>query len=275
MDASRGSFDYGFAPASRTEILAQDDKVEMTWVKICGMTNLEDALVAADAGADAVGFVFYEKSARCVTVGIAREICAKLPEKVEKIGVFVAKDVNPLVVLMEAGLTGIQIYVTEDGPAGSAPRLGPKAIGQSLLPANARFMTAFPLGMFEDPASQIETMIEGFAISKEKVKLPQSLEEGFFDTFLFDSGSVGQPGGTGKSFEWEKAVPIAESMRRHGLKLVVAGGLRPENVSEAIEILKPWGVDVASGVEARPGKKDPEKVRAFVRAVREKDRSAS
>ena len=82
------------------------------------------------------------------------------------------------------------------------------------------------------------------------------------------------PGGTGKKFSWEKAVPIAKGMRRAGLKLVVAGGLNAKNVSEAIGILKPWGVDVVSGVEARPGKKDAEKVRAFVRAVRETDRKA-
>src|SRR5580698_8091061 len=100
----------------------------MTWVKICGMTNLEDALVAVEAGADAVGFVFYEKSPRCVTVEVAREIVGKLPERVEKIGVFVAPDADPLDVLLEAGLTGTQAYISAEGVAGSSPGKRAKAI---------------------------------------------------------------------------------------------------------------------------------------------------
>jgi phosphoribosylanthranilate isomerase len=76
-------------------------------------------------------------------------------------------------------------------------------------------------------------------------------------------------------FDWKAAVPVAEGMRQGGVKLVVAGGLTPDNVGRAMEILKPWGVDVVSGVEARPGKKDPEKVRTFVQAVRAADRKAS
>ena len=95
------------------------------------------------------------------------------------------------------------------------------------------------------------------------------------DTFVLDSGDLRQPGGTGKTFDWKVALPIAEAMRKGGVKLVVAGGLTPQNVGDAIEILKPWGVDVVSGVESTPGKKDPEKVRAFVRAVREIDRKTS
>jgi len=94
------------------------------------------------------------------------------------------------------------------------------------------------------------------------------------DRIVLDSGDLRQPGGTGNTFDWNKAVLIAEGMRQGGVKLIVAGGLTPANVGDAIGVLKPWGVDVASGVEARPGKKDPEKVRAFVRAVRETDRKA-
>src|SRR5208282_5919097 len=100
---------------SRSMISAQDDKVEMTWIKICGMTNLEDALTAVDAGADAVGFVFYEKSPRNITVEAAREIVEKLPEGVEKIGVFVDwGDLDPMRVLLEAGLTGTQSYLSPE-----------------------------------------------------------------------------------------------------------------------------------------------------------------
>jgi phosphoribosylanthranilate isomerase len=93
----------------------------------------------------------------------------------------------------------------------------------------------------------------------------------FFQTIFLDSGSLQQPGGTGVAFDWQKAAPIVERMRQV-VKVVVAGGLRPANVAEAIHILKPWGVDVSSGVEAKPGKKDPEKVRAFVAAVRKAER---
>jgi phosphoribosylanthranilate isomerase len=244
----------------------------MTWVKICGMTSLEDALVAVDAGADAVGFVFYEKSPRCVSVEAAREIVEKLPESVEKVGVFVHKDVNPLNFLLEARLSGVQTYVTPDGPAGSGSSSGPKAIGANLLPGNARFMVAFPVSLFSDPMSQIERMVEGFAKSMRNAPEGFSIPDGTLDTFVLDSGNAQAPGGTGKPFDWESAGPIADAFRRNNLKLVVAGGLTPENVGNAIRILRPWGVDVASGVETGPGKKDPEKVRAFVRAVREMDR---
>jgi phosphoribosylanthranilate isomerase len=245
----------------------------MTWVKICGMTNLEDALVAVEAGADAVGFVFYKKSPRCVSVETAREISERLPESVEKIGVFVEPDADPISVLMQAGLTGTQSYVSAEGVAGSSARI--KATGAACLPAHFRSLMAFPMSFFAEDASQAERMISGFAESKRKLPEGVSISEGFLDTFLLDSGNLRQPGGTGTRFDWKKAQGLAERMRKEELKLVVAGGLTSQNVGEAMETLKPWGVDVASGVEARPGKKDPEKMRAFVRAVREIDRKTS
>jgi phosphoribosylanthranilate isomerase len=242
----------------------------MTWVKICGMTNLEDALVAVDAGADAVGFVFYEKSPRCVTVETVREIVEKLPEEVEKIGVFVEPDEDPINVLLQAGLTGTQCYISVDGVAGSNARN--KAIGRDCLPPNFRSLMAFPMSLFGEDMSEVERMTAGFAASRRKMPESVSIPDGFLDTFLMDSGNLRQPGGTGHAFDWKKARGLAERMRKSGLRLVVAGGLTPDNVGEAIEILRPWGVDVVSGVEARPGKKDAEKVRAFVRAVRDFDR---
>ena len=245
----------------------------MTWVKICGMTNLEDALVAVEAGADAVGFVFYEKSPRRVTVEAAREIVGKLPEKVEKIGVFVAADEDPIDVLLRAGLTGTQSYISEGGVAGSHARN--RAIGWECLPPNFRHMVAFSMSFFGRDVGEVERMLIGFAESKKKIPEGVAIPDGVLDTFLLDSGNLRQPGGTGHTFDWKKAQGVAKGMRRDGLKLVVAGGLAPENVREAIEILQPWGVDVVSGVEASPGKKDPEKVRAFVRAVREMDRKTS
>jgi phosphoribosylanthranilate isomerase len=93
------------------------------------------------------------------------------------------------------------------------------------------------------------------------------------DAIFLDSGTPQQPGGTGQTFDWEQAAPLVALIGQL-TNVVVAGGLTPANVTEAIRILKPWGVDVASGVEAKPGKKDPEKVRAFVAAVRQADKTA-
>jgi phosphoribosylanthranilate isomerase len=242
----------------------------MTWVKICGTTNLEDALTAVDAGADAVGFVFYEKSPRNISVEVARAIVEKLPESVEKIGVFVNGDgPDPIEILLNGGLTGIQEYISTEN---SGMRRG-GAIEIDLLPKRARFLMALPLKLFGDE-EQIHAMKFDFTRMRQ-THAGTPLPHGLMDTFVLDSGDVGRPGGTGRTFDWGKAVPIAQAMRQGGVNLVVAGGLTPENVNEAIEILKPWGVDVVSGVEERPGKKDPAKVRAFVKAVREMDRKAS
>ncbi len=244
----------------------------MTWVKICGMTNLEDALTAVDAGADAVGFVFYEKSPRNITVEAAREIVEKLPESVEKIGVFVhGGEQDPARVFPEAGLTGMQTYFSVENVE---RRDGGGAIGASLLPKRARFMTALPMRLFGEDVEQIQTATD-FANWGKNLPDGTSIPADLFGTFVLDSGDLRMPGGTGKTFDWKNAVPLAEGMRRGGVKLVVAGGLTPENVGEAMQILKPWGVDVVSGVEARPGKKDPVKVRAFVKAVRDADRKTS
>jgi len=245
----------------------------MTWIKICGTTNLEDALVAVEAGADAVGFVFYEKSPRNVTVEVAREIVEKLPESVEKIGVFVnGSGVEACDVVVEVGLTGCQSYASV---AGEAPSGSTKAMGLGCFPKRPRFLMSLRMNHLGEGGSRIRKM--GADLAQLKKNLPEEAGalKGLMNTIVLDSGDLGTPGGTGKTFDWDKAVPIAEEMRRGGVNLVVAGGLTPENVGDAIEILKPWGVDVVSGVEARPGKKDPEKVRAFVKAVREMDRKTS
>jgi phosphoribosylanthranilate isomerase len=224
----------------------------MTWVKICGMTNLEDALVAVEAGADAVGFVFYEKSPRCVTVETAREICSKLPERVEKVGVFAGESLARAVEIgSRVGFDSLQVY----------PLSGPKSVAAAEspdLPKQKRLYFAFPMQ---------KLVSDEHAISFEVTKSPENT----FVAVLLDSGGPQRPGGTGLTFDWTKALPIVASLTRTQ-NVVIAGGLTPQNVGEAIGILQPWGVDVVSGVEARPGKKDPEKVRAFVRAVREMDR---
>jgi phosphoribosylanthranilate isomerase len=226
----------------------------MTWVKICGMTNLEDALVAVEAGADAVGFVFYEKSPRYVTVETAREIVEKLPKNVEKVGVFAgeclarAVDIGACV-----DFDSLQVY----------PLSAPKSVASAestALPKQRRLYFALPMRKF---------MSDDCAHTLDVTKSP----EGSFVAMLLDSGDTERPGGTGLTFDWNKAAPIVASLSRTQ-HVVIAGGLTPQNVGEAIGILSPWGVDVAYGVEASPGKKDPEKVRAFVRAVREMDRRA-
>jgi phosphoribosylanthranilate isomerase len=252
----------------------------MTWVKICGMTNLEDALAAVEAGADAVGFVFYERSPRNITVEAAREIVGKLPESVEKIGVFVnGPEVNPLKVLLDIGLSGTQTYFSAEGSEQMmshfldlGPRPDPATYARFLT---ARFLTPLPMNIIGEREEEIQRLAAGFAQLGRNRLEQGSTAERHRATVVLDSGDLRQPGGTGKTFDWRKAVPIAEGMREGGVKLVVAGGLTAENVAEAIGILKPWGVDVASGVEAKPGKKDPQKVRAFVKAVRNAGRKTS
>src|SRR5579872_1384740 len=237
----------------------------MTWVKICGMTNLEDALTAVVAGADAVGFVFYEKSPRNISPEAAREIVRELPEEVEKIGVFVhGSGLDPMDVLLKSGLTGMQTYAF---PENSPQDKGLTAFGSRVLPKRARFIRALPMKLVMENEEQIRTSASIFA--KWKINLPDPPEgfrpqEGLMDTFVLDSGDLRLPGGTGKTFDWKKAVPIAEGMRKERMKVVVAGGLTPANVGEVMVILNPWGVDVVSGVEARPGKKDPQKVREVI-----------
>ena len=243
----------------------------MTWVKICGTTNLEDALTAVEAGADAVGFVFYEKSPRNISVEAAREIVGKLPDQVEKIGVFVRGDgVDPMDIMFRVGLTGTQSYSSPEGGQYGEPL---KAVRASCLPPRARFLTALPMNLVGADPEQLQHLTRLFSEWRKKLdEASSAVGERLMGTFVLDSGDLRTPGGTGKAFDWKRAVALADAMRQGGAKLVVAGGLTPENVSEAIGILKPWGVDVVSGVEARPGKKNPEKVRVFVEAVRDAEK---
>ncbi|HEY1679949.1 MAG TPA: phosphoribosylanthranilate isomerase [Candidatus Sulfotelmatobacter sp.] len=226
-------------------------------MKICGMTNLEDALVAVDAGADAVGFVFYEKSPRCVSVQTAREIVGKLPEGVEKVGVFVGQTTANLVATSNSvGLTAAQLYPDANGQL-------PTLDDEFFREAQCDVIVALSASVFQqagrDPV--------GFFFSQRTLDRILAI--------LVDAGDGDRPGGTGTRFDWGQAPFLREGMIRLGTRLIVAGGLSEANAAQAVEAFRPWGVDVASGVEARPGKKDPEKVRAFVRAVREFDRKVS
>ena len=230
----------------------------MTWIKICGMTNLEDAMAAVEAGADAVGFVFYERSPRNISIEAAREIVEKLPRTIEKIGVFAGDSIGRAVqTARKAGLDALQVYPLTYGER-QVDSLHARAIGADGL----RTYWALPVSVFLGEGSK---NLNGFA---------QPGPEGVCDPLFLDSGSSQQPGGTGRAFDWHEAASAVGNLSRHQ-KIVIAGGLTPASVCEAMGVLKPWGVDVASGVEASPRKKDSEKLRAFVRAVREMDGKAS
>ncbi len=222
----------------------------MTWIKICGTTNLEDALTAVDAGADALGFVFYEKSPRNVDPETVREIVAKLPDTIEKVGVFVNRTADEVrATAMKAGMTAVQVYLDVDPAQG-----------------NADCAHCFEQIAAAQPELKLMPVL---AMHESRPESPAMLwDPDAIHAFLLDSSRGGQPGGTGQPFDWEANVAAVKVIKTLG-KVVIAGGLNPSNVTEAIRILNPWGVDVVSGVEASPGKKDPEKVRAFITAVRE------
>jgi phosphoribosylanthranilate isomerase len=234
----------------------------MTWIKICGITNLGDALTAVEAGADALGFVFYKKSVRNVIANAAASIIEKLPETLEKVGVVVedfTQDLN-----LPANLTAVQ------WTHATIPKNMPMFIESSVPRRYKTFMSLPAANLDENLVKQLTVAFERSAKHAGKPNLIPA-----FDALFLDSGNAHNPGGTGKPFHWETAVSIADQMRGGPFKLVIAGGLTPENVSEAMQVLHPWGVDVSSGVESKPGKKDPEKIRAFVKAVREADKANS
>jgi phosphoribosylanthranilate isomerase len=220
----------------------------VTWVKICGITNLEDALTAVEAGADALGFVFYPNSPRKIDAHDARNIVAKLPPSLETVGVFVQQTLEQInETAQQAGLSAVQLH----GYESSAKQM--VKVGNP-YPQKLFIALSAPV-LFAQQCS-----LSGLELRPEAKKHIRGI--------FLDSGSMEQPGGTGKTFDWTRAVPIA-SMIRKEFNLVVAGGLNPDNVAEAIDILKPWGVDVSSGVETKPGKKDARKVRAFINRARE------
>ena len=225
----------------------------MTWVKICGMTNLEDALTAVEAGADAVGFVFHEGSPRNISIEAAREIVEKLPEGVERVGVFVDLDAEQIRrVVHDARLSAVQLHGSRSIESVWKDRWdAPEFVG----------------------ASKLIPMIHGDSLKESGFLIGEAAIHNIF-AILLDSNTDGLAGGTGTAFDWHGTYEMVQALTLT-VPIIVAGGLTPINVSTAVKLLQPFGVDVASGVEARPGKKDPEKVRAFVRAVREIDRKSS
>jgi phosphoribosylanthranilate isomerase len=214
----------------------------MTWIKICGITNLEDALNAVDAGADALGFVFYEQSPRKVDLETARRVVGELPGKVEKVGVFVNQTEDSIGAVADgAGLTAVQLHGDDMDPQ----------VADLIVKQRPHLKIIVGISMHHPKPEGRAMMWHADAIH----------------AFLVDAGTSSKYGGTGRTFDWQTNRPSVEVIARLG-RVVVAGGLDSANVAEAIHILKPWGVDVASGVEAAPGKKNPHRVRAFVDAVR-------
>jgi phosphoribosylanthranilate isomerase len=204
----------------------------MIRVKICGITNLIDAKAATDAGANALGFNFYEKSLRRIVTADAAQIRSKLPKEIEAVGVFVnAKpaDINSLRAFVR--FDAAQLHGDED----------PDTVGRvaSSVPVIKAFRVDAKLTI-----AALDRYTEVFA-------------------FLLDAARVGLYGGTGYTTDWNFARSAAVSHR-----VILSGGLKIENVADAIRIVRPYGVDVASGLETKPGKKDHGKVKEFIEEVR-------
>lgn len=223
------------------------------WVKICGNTNLEDALLAAELGADAVGFVF-APSLRQVTAAQVAAITAHLPERLERVGVFSSLDAEEIArTAEETGLTAVQLHGGLDG--GVAERLAERLAGGIQIIQTLHWAVGPAAGDSQSLALELQAQIERIAAL------------GISDRVLIDSKVGAALGGTGVAFDWV-AARRAFASARQGLRLILAGGLRPGNVAQAIAQLLPWGVDISSGVEASPGRKDPALIRQFIENAR-------
>ena len=204
----------------------------MPLIKICGITNLEDAVAAIAMGVDALGFNFYKPSPRYITPQSAREIIEQLPESVLKVGVFVNEESPDVVrnIANESGVTALQLHGDESPEYCS--QLADKYI------------------------------IKCLAVSNDFDK--QITERYQVDAIMLDTKHNTLRGGTGRAFDWS----IAQQVGKTVPKLYLAGGLSPENVADAIETVRPFAVDACSSLEVKPGKKDHERMRAFIAAVR-------
>ncbi|MCD6583036.1 MAG: phosphoribosylanthranilate isomerase [Desulfuromusa sp.] len=200
-----------------------------TKIKICGITNIEDALFAAEAGADALGFVFYEKSSRYITPEQVKQIITTLPPFVTTVGLFVNTATEQIKdILALTGLDTVQLHGDET-PADCC--LEPYRVIKAVRVKDADSLTG----------------IDDYQVS----------------ALILDAWNDQQYGGTGERFDWQ----LAKKMTGR-LPIILAGGLTPDNVAQAIEVVNPYAVDVSSGVEERPGRKDHKKVREFIKKVK-------
>ena len=228
------------------------------WIKICGNTNLDDAQQAAQSGANALGFVF-APSPRRVTPAVVRAIVPRLPLEVETYGVFVDASADEIIrTAMNCGLTGVQLHRAPGGPGTPA--------GDSFdphLPAKLR-------KHFSALHASTIKIISVVAFDEARTtELDRQLLEGAHDAdaVLVDSRTAGAGGGTGIRFDWAAASASFQKAKGYA-RVIAAGGLTPENVEEAIQTLSPWGVDVVTGVEAAPGRKDRHRVETFIETAR-------
>ncbi len=222
-------------------------------IKICGITSLPDALTAVEAGADALGFMFYERSTRFLRAEQAAEIIRGLPPKVTRVGVFVnAAEEEIRRVAAACGLDALQLH-GEESPefcARFTTSAGPDVLRTRVEAAGAGAHDRFGV-------------IKAFRI-RDAQSLPGLGVYRRCGAWLLDSYVPGQAGGTGTRFGWE----LARQAKAAGHPVILAGGLTPDNVAAALRQVRPYGVDVSTGVELAPGRKDPAKLRAFVSAVR-------
>jgi phosphoribosylanthranilate isomerase len=200
----------------------------MTLVKICGITNLEDAMAAVDAGADALGFNFYPRSPRYISPVAAREITNHVPDSILKVGVFVNEGLQSVLkILTEAGLSAAQLHGDES-------------------PEYCRRLAGI------------------YVIKAFGAKNNLDLKAYHVNAIMLDTKDDVLRGGTGRVFDWS----IAQRANASTPKLFLAGGLSPENVAAAITTVRPYAVDACSSLEESPGVKNHERVRAFINAVR-------
>lgn len=226
----------GLVPRRPTPGIGETPVPRVVRVKICGVTSVSDALLCAEAGADAVGFVLWPKSPRAVSLAAAQRICRRLPPFVSRVGVFVNEPIEGILGAVEAcSLDWVQL-------AGDEDRADCHELSRRL--GRARIMKTFRV----DETFAPEVAFAGFEIQ----------------AFHLDSPAGRRYGGTGKEMSWDlaaRATQVAPSV-------VLAGGLTPENVGRAIEKVRPAAVDVSSGVERSPGVKESELVRSFVAVAR-------
>lgn len=196
-------------------------------VKICGVTNVADAVLAVQCGADLIGLNFYPPSPRYVSLQTAREIRAAIPARVWCVGVFVNTERAQIASVVEQlNLQAVQFHGDETA-------------------ADVQGWTCATIKALRVPADEPLPDWEQYAA----------------DYLLLDTHKPGRYGGTGEVFAWERAAALPLACRN---RLIVAGGLTPDNVAAAVRAVQPWAVDVAGGVESEPGRKDPAKLRAFI-----------
>jgi phosphoribosylanthranilate isomerase len=199
-------------------------------VKICGITRYEDAKIAVSVGVDALGFVFYPKSPRFIHPQKARDIIKRLPPFIAKVGVFVNSDASAIMTaVQQSGVDTVQLHGNE-----------PPELCQKLL---MTVIKAFPVGKDFNPAILDTYPVNGF---------------------LLDTWSDALAGGTGRTFDWT----IAKSATQYHHNIILAGGLGPTNIAEALETVQPYAVEFNSGVEIKPGIKNPRKMLAAVEIVK-------